>query len=163
MKKISAITFWLLVFGLIVGIETLSAFGQKQEIVGEWSNGSVGAIEYRDRTTGSSRPGRGSSFTYTFSSNGTYSFIGYMETTMYNCTSTLFNEIKGKYVVDGSVLHLMPSRDVWKSTNSCSTNGNKQKTQTPKKRAISFSTRTDEFGKRLLCLEEGEETCYRKK
>ncbi|HMS08279.1 MAG TPA: hypothetical protein PKE66_02245, partial [Pyrinomonadaceae bacterium] len=61
---------------VLVFVQT--AFGQGTAVAGYWKNGSVGAIQYKDRATGSTKPGRGSLFTYKFNANGTYEFIGYM-------------------------------------------------------------------------------------
>lgn len=156
------INAFLFAGAVIIGAGTVSVFAQQADVTGYWKNGSVGAIQYQNRTTGATKPGRGSLFSYKFLPNGTYEFVGYMETTMYNCTSTLFNEIKGKYRVEGSTIHLTPSRDLWKSTNSCAASGNKQRTQTPKKKTITFELRRDEYGNSLICIEDGGETCYRK-
>ncbi len=121
-----------LIFVFLVLLTT--AYGQSSDIVGEWKNGSVGMIQYQNRTTGSTKPGRGSIFTYRFLANGTYEFVGYMETTMYTCTTTLFNQITGKYRTDGSTLLLDPSRDFWKNTKSCAASSNKQQTKTQRKK-----------------------------
>ncbi|HMO79795.1 MAG TPA: hypothetical protein PKD24_03305 [Pyrinomonadaceae bacterium] len=140
-----------------------AVFAQSDPVVGEWKNGSVGSVQYKDRVTGSTTPGRGSVFTYRFLSNGNYEFTGYMQSTMYNCTTTLFNQITGRYTVVGSEIQLSPSRDLWKSTNSCAKGGNRQQTKVPVKKSLDFEIRTDEYGAELLCLSEnGSETCFRK-
>ena len=158
-KRFSLTALWLAIF---VAIQAYSAFGQN-ELVGSWKNGSVGMIQYQNRTTGATKPGRGSIFTYKFNANGTYEFVGYMETTMYNCTTTLFNNITGRYSVDGSTINLNPSRDFWKNTNSCAASGNKQTTKTPTRKSLEFEVRDDEYGSRLLCLSEGgSDTCYKR-
>jgi hypothetical protein len=163
LRKISPTALWLAVFIAIVGIQAVSTFGQTSVITGEWNNGSVGMIQYQNRTTGATKPGRGSVFTYKFLANGNYEFVGYMESTMYNCTTTLFNHITGKYTVEGSTINLNPAKDSWKSTNSCAASGNKQQTKTPTRKSLSFELRTDDYGNKLLCLTEGEgETCFKK-
>lgn len=163
MKKISSTSFWLFIFVAIIVVQAYSALGQSSEVSGYWKNGSVGSIQYQNRVTGATKSGRGSLFTYRFLPNGNYEFIGYMEVTMYNCTTTLFNQITGKYAVDGSTINLNPSRDFWKNTNSCAASGNKQLTQTPKRKSLEFQIKDDEYGRQLLCVYEGEvETCYRK-
>jgi hypothetical protein len=162
MKKISSTSFWLFIFVAIIVVQAYSALGQSSEVTGYWKNGSVGSIQYQNRVTGATKSGRGSLFTYKFLPNGNYEFIGYMEVTMYNCTTTLFNQITGKYSVEGSTINLAPSRDFWKNTNSCAASGNKQRTQTPKRKSLEFQTKDDEYGNQLLCLSEaGNETCYR--
>ncbi len=140
-----------------------SAFGQRSAVAGYWKNGSVGSVQYKDRVTGSTKPGRGSLFTYRFNSNGTYEFNGYMETTMYNCTTTLFNQITGRYTVTGNQIELAPTKDLWKNTNSCAASGNRQQTKTPTRKSFEFRISEDEYGKEQLCLSDGQgETCYRR-
>lgn len=164
LRKISGTAFWLFVFISLVAVETYSAFGQTDgDIAGYWKTGSVGSIQYQDRVTGSTKSGRGSLFTYKFLPNGNYEFIGYMETTTYNCTTTLFNQITGKYTVDGSTINLNPAKDFWKSTNSCAASGNKQQTKTPTRKSLEYQIKVDDYGNQLLCVADAEaETCYRK-
>jgi hypothetical protein len=86
-----------------------------------------------------------------------------MESTMYNCTTTLFNQINGKYRVEGSTIFLSPAKDLWKNGNTCAPSSSKQQLKTPVKKELQFDLRTDEQGKRLLCIVDGEsETCYRR-
>ncbi len=148
---------------MIVAIVATPVLAQRDPVEGKWTNGSVGLISYQNRATGATRPGRGRYFAYDFKADGSYEFIGYMEVTIYNCTTTLFNEIKGKYKVSGSSIELSPSRDFWKNTNSCAASGNKERTQAPTKKELSYEIRQDEQGRGLLCIAEAEgETCYRK-
>ena len=163
MRKISSTAIWLAIFGILVAVQAYSTFAQSSDITGSWKNGSVGTIQYQNRVTGSTKPGRGSLFWYKFLPNGNYEFVGYMEVTMYNCTTTLFNQINGKYSVDGTTISLNPSRDFWKNTNSCAASGNKETTKTPTNKTLEFQTKTDEYGSDLICLSEnGSETCYRR-
>lgn len=141
----------------------LSSAAFSQDLTGTWKNGSVGTISYQNRVTGSTRPGRGSMFWYKFLPNGQYEFVGYMETTMYNCTTTLFNEIRGSYTVEGSTISLNPTRDFWKNTNSCAASANKETTKAPTKKTLEFEIRNDEYGAQLLCVNEGNgESCFRR-
>src|SRR5215203_1421084 len=52
--------------------------------------------------TGQTKNNRGKTFSYNFAADGTYTFVGYMESTMFGCTTALFNQINGRYMVDGS-------------------------------------------------------------
>lgn len=153
---------WVAIFLILVAVQVYSALGQESAIVGTWTNGNVGAVQYQNRVTGSTKPGRGSVFSYKFNANGSYEYIGYMEVSMYNCTTTLFNQITGKYTVEGSTIALDSNRDFWKSTNSCAASGNKQQTKPPVKKTISFRRTTNEYNQEMLCIDEGKgETCYR--
>ncbi len=51
-KKLSSVSFWLIVFFSLVAVEAYSAFAQSP-VVGSWKNGSVGSISYQNRVTGS--------------------------------------------------------------------------------------------------------------
>jgi hypothetical protein len=163
LRKVSSTTLWVAIFIVIVAVQAYSAFGQTSDILGSWKNGSVGMIQYQNRTTGATKPGRGSIFTYKFNPNGTYEYIGYMEFTMYNCTTTYFNSIAGRYTVSGSNINLSPSKDFWKHTNSCAASSNKEQNRVPKKLSLSYERKQDEYAKEQLCITAKEgETCYRK-
>ena len=162
-KKLSSITFWLFVFFTIIVVEAYSSFAQPSDLVGTWKDGSVGTVSYKNMVTGATKPGRGSVFWYKFLPNGNYEFVGYMEVTMYNCTTTLFNQIAGKYSVSGSTISLSPSKDLWKSTNSCAASGNKEQLKTPVKKTLEFQLKTDDYGSELLCVNEGKgESCFKR-
>ena len=164
-RKVSSTALWLAIFMVLVAVQAFSAFGQSNsEVLGYWKSGSVGSIGYQNQVTGQVKSGRGSIFSYKFLPNGTYEFIGYMEMNMYNCNNTLFNQISGRFSVAGNNIFLTPSRDLWKSTNSCAASGNKQQLKTPTKKVLEFQTKTNEYDQELLCISEGggEESCYRK-
>jgi hypothetical protein len=159
MRKISPISLWLIVF---IAINTIDGFGQASQIVGKWEDGNVGLIQYQNQVTGATRNGRSSYFAYKFLANGNYEFVGLMEFNMYNCTTSYFNQVNGKYTIDGATIDLNPTRDFWKSTNSCAASGNKEVTKTPTRTSLEFVRKTDDYGNRLLCLTSSEgETCYK--
>lgn len=160
MRKFFALSFWLVVF---LAINAFQGFGQASEIVGKWDNGNVGLIQYQNQVTGAVRNGRSSYFAYKFLANGNYEFIGLMEFNMYNCTTSYFNQVTGKYTVDGNSISLNPNRDFWKSTNSCAASGNKEVNKTPTPKTVEFQRKTDDYGNQLLCLTSSDgETCYKK-
>ena len=152
MKNLLSITLSLAIFAG-------AAFAQ--DITGSWKDGSVGSIGYQNQVTGVTRSGRSHVFTYKFLANGNYEFIGYMELNNYGCSSTLFNQITGKYSVDGSTIYLNPARDFWRSGNSCAASGNREQTKAPVKKTLEFELKADEYGRDLLCIQDGEaNTCY---
>lgn len=128
----------------------------KSEIVGSWSESSVGATNYQNQTTGALKNGRGSSFTYKFKADGTFEYTGYMEVTTYNCTTTLFNHKTGKYVVDGAQVTLKPVKDHWKNTNSCAASGNSEKDKTPVEETYKWQVGTDDANRWALALDSGK-------
>jgi hypothetical protein len=139
-----------------------TAFAQ-DSVVGSWKTGGLGMINEVNTVTGQTKNNRGNMFSYQFAADGTYTFVGYMESTMFGCTTSLFNEINGRYTVDGSTINLNPSRDFWKNMYSCYPNSNKSQSKTPTKKSLSFGFKTDEYGKDYICLSDaGAETCYRR-
>ena len=151
----------VLVFGIIVS-QVVPANAQRS-VLGYWKTGGLGMINEVNTTTGQTKNRRGQMFSYTFAADGTYTFVGYMESTMFGCTTGLFNEINGRYTVEGTTIFLNPSRDFWKNTYSCYPNSNKAQTKVPTKKSLEFGFKRDEYGKDFICLSDaGVETCYRR-
>src|SRR6185436_20644236 len=88
---------------VLVLIVTLGVTASAQDsVVGYWKTGGVGTINEVNTVTGQTKNRRGQMFSYTFAADGTYTFVGYMESTIFGCTTGLFNEINGRYMVDGT-------------------------------------------------------------
>ena len=152
---------FVLVLGLIAS-QGVTGSAQRS-VVGYWKTGGLGTINEVNTVTGQTKNNRGQMFSYRFAADGTYTFVGYMESTMFGCTTALFNEINGRYTVDGSTIFLDPSRDFWKNTYSCFPNSNRSQTKIPTKKSLEFGFKTDEYGKDFICLSDaGVETCYRR-
>ena len=151
----------VLVLGVILA-QVVTASAQRS-VLGYWKTGRVGTINEVNTTTGQTQNRRGQMFSYRFAADGSYTFHGYMESTMFGCTTSLFNEINGRYLVDGTTIFLNPSRDFWKNTYSCFPNSNRSQTKTPTKKSVEFGFKRDQYGKDFICLNDaGVETCYRR-
>ena len=154
MKKYSS-KFLFLFLSLIFIAGTVSA-QNKSEIVGSWSDSNVGPTNYQNQTTGAYKAGRGNSFTYKFKADGTFEYVGYIEVTTYNCTTSLFNHKTGKYTVEGDTVTLKPNRDHWKNTNSCVASGNSEKDKTPEEQTYKWRVGTDDADRWALALDSGK-------
>lgn len=153
--------------GLVLMLGIIASQGvvanAQQSVVGYWKTGGVGTINEVNTVTGQTKNRRGQMFSYTFAADGTYTFVGYMESTMFGCTTGLFNEINGRYMVDAGTIFLNPSRDFWKNVYSCFPNSNRSQTKEPTKKSLEFRFKKDEYGKDFICLNDaGVETCYRR-
>ncbi len=158
MKYVSLL--FLLIF-LLAG--NLFAQNIPAELVGEWHNGNVSMMQEKNLTTGRTTASNGSTFTYKFSADGNFQFVGYIKSTMYGCTTDLFNDKRGKVEIDGDQITLIPSKNFWKNTYSCSPKSNKEKDHTLERETYTFRTKTDDYGKQLICLTNAKgESCYRK-
>ncbi|HEY8563484.1 MAG TPA: hypothetical protein VIL74_24105 [Pyrinomonadaceae bacterium] len=131
-------------------------------IVGTWTNGTT-SMNYEKYTNGTTAFRNGSTYKYVFYADGRFEFIGLMASTMYGCTTTLFNDKRGKYQISGNQITFTPSKNFWRNQYSCAPNSNKERDYTLDQETYSFRTKQDEYGKTLICLDSGKgEACYRR-
>ncbi|HVF42905.1 MAG TPA: hypothetical protein VM936_07845 [Pyrinomonadaceae bacterium] len=132
-------------------------------LVGTWGTGGMSMMADRNTVTGATTPSNGSTFKYVFTPDGRFEFVGLLQSTMYGCTTTLFNEKKGRFETDGSTLTLIPSRNFWRQQNGCAPNSTKEREYTLERETFRLRTKTDEYGKQFVCLANDKgETCYRR-
>ncbi len=132
-------------------------------LVGTWTNGTTSMLGEKNTTTGVVTSRNGSTYKYVFHANGSFEFIGYMASTMYGCTTTLFNDKRGKYQISGNQITLVPSKNFWRNQYSCSPASNKERDYTLERETYEFRTKQDEYGKTLVCLANAKgESCYRR-
>ncbi|HYE74335.1 MAG TPA: hypothetical protein VEF04_13435, partial [Blastocatellia bacterium] len=96
----------------------------RSALIGSWRTARISMLQYQDRITGSTTPGNGTTFNYKFSPDGRFEFSGYLQTTAYNCTTTVFNPMSGTYKVDGSRVILRPEKNTWQMRNNCAPSKN---------------------------------------
>ena len=142
--------------------EAAADAGGGASLVGAWRSSEIGMIGYQNSVTGATRPGRGTTMQYRFLPGGRYEYNGYLETTVYNCTTTLFNPAAGTHRVEGDRLTLTPKTSKWQQRNNCASSMNKELPGKldPETYTFRFS---NEAGGRRLCLTgaKGGEVCYR--
>ena len=132
-------------------------------LVGTWGTGGMSMMADRNTVTGATTPSNGSTFKYVFTADGRFEFVGLLQSTMYGCTTSLFNDKKGRYETDGSTLTLIPSRNFWRQQNGCAPNSTKEREYTLERETFRLRTKTDEYGKQFVCLSNDKgETCYRR-
>lgn len=93
-------------------------------LVGVWRTGSGATVEYQDAITGKYAPPSGSTGELTIKADGTYTDNGLLQTTMYNCTTSLFVMEEGKVSVSGDQATFKPSKVKTSMQNTCSESGN---------------------------------------
>jgi hypothetical protein len=140
-----------------------SGRGASGWLVGTWGTGGMSMTADRNMVTGATTPSNGSTFKYVFTADGRFEFVGLLQSTMYGCTTTLFNDKKGRFETDGATLTLIPSRNFWRQQNGCAPNSTKEREYTLERETFRLSTKTDEYGKQFVCLANDKgETCYRR-
>ena len=157
------ISFLFLAMFLMVGQAFAQSSGIPNELVGKWNNGKISMTADVNTVTGSRTPSNGSTFTYQFSADGRFGFVGLMQSTMYGCTTSLFNEKAGKVEVEGNQITFIPSKNFWRNTYSGSPNSNKERDYVSDRETYEWRTKTDEYGKDYICLANAKgESCFRK-
>jgi hypothetical protein len=114
-----------------------------ERLVGTWSSSRVSMINYRDRTTGSFSPPSGSIFTYTIAANGTYEYSGYMQSSLYHCTITVFRWQRGTIAANGADLTLTPREGKLYYKDSCRAGSEKEKAVVDEPQRYRFSIETE--------------------
>jgi hypothetical protein len=131
-------------------------------LVGTWTNGTT-STNYEKYMDGSTAFRNGSYHKYAFYADGRFEIIGLMGSTMFGCTTTLFNDKRGKYQISGNQITLIPSKNFWRNMYSCSPASNKERDYTLERETYEFRTKQDEYGKTLVCLSDAKgESCYRR-
>ncbi len=159
--KRSFITFALL------ALAAANAFSQEtfttSDLAGIWRTGGMSTIGERNTVTGSTTPSNGNTQKYEFAANGTFNFVGYMQSTVYGCTTSLFNDKRGRFEIDEDRLTLIPSKNFWRNANSCSPSSTKERNYTLDRETFTVRTKVDEYDRLFICLTNTKgESCYRR-
>lgn len=134
------------------------------QLVGKWYNGNVSMLQEKNTYTGQVTSSNGSLFNYTFYADGRFEFIGYMKSTMYGCTTDLFNDKRGTVEISGNQITLVPTKNYWKNTYSCSPSSNKERDYVLERETYTFRTETNKYGKEQICLVNDKgERCFERK
>jgi hypothetical protein len=151
----------LIIFTVVV--MTVMANAQPVDLVGTWQTGGLSTTDDVNTVTSARTASNGNTLKYEFRPDGRFAFVGYLQSTMYGCTTSLFQDKQGRYSLDGSRLTLTLTKNFWRNTYSCSPASNKERNYTLDSEVYEVSNKTDEYGKRYVCLANQKgETCYRK-
>ncbi|WP_436788320.1 hypothetical protein [Yinghuangia sp. YIM S10712] len=133
------------------------------ELVGVWTTGSVSTINYEDAMTGALAPPSGTHSELTLKSDGSYSQNGLLQSTVYNCTTSLFVMEEGKASVQGDKITFKPSKLKTTMQNTCSKSGNHTNKDGEKKTTVdTFELTEDEYGPLLRLTDDtGASSDYR--
>ncbi|MGW0664458.1 hypothetical protein [Streptodolium elevatio] len=134
-----------------------------KELVGSWRTGSGATVQYQDAITGAYAPPSGSTGELTIKSDGSYTDNGLLQTTMYNCTTSLFVMEEGKVSVSGDKVTFKPSKVKTSMQNTCSESSNfYNRDGTKNTKVDTFELTQDTNGPVLrLTDEEGASSDYR--
>jgi hypothetical protein len=132
-------------------------------IIGTWGNGYSSILAGYTPTVGpkSYTPGRNHRFEYVFHPNGTFEFTGLMQITVYSCTTTYFQDKRGRYTINGDQLTLTLTKNLWRKQESCAPSSNKEINHKLDPETYTLSVSRNDRGKEQICLSSGGNTpCY---
>lgn len=138
-------------------------------ILGSWYDGYDSLLIRRtpeNNPGGPSTGGRSHYFQYQFHPDGTFEFTGIMQMTTYSCTTTYFNDKRGRYTIDGDRLTLTLSKNFWRQQYGCSPSSNKEINHKLDPEVYTFRVKRNASGKEALCFDSGGgdgEACYERK
>ena len=150
MKYITGIILTLLMVGSIVA---QSRTAVPAELIGTWSEGSASILQEQNMTTGALSSKYGSSIGYEIRADGTFQYAALIKSTMYGCTTSLWNDRRGKISIEGDVITFTPHKDYWLNTNSCYPSANKEKNKELEAKAFNYEV-GERNGKTWLCMRE---------
>jgi len=133
-KDIALVIFIVAVFAVI-------ANAQNVDLSGTWRTGGMSTMGDRNTVTGSVTPSNGNTMKYEFRPDGRFAFVGYLQSTLYGCTTALFQDKQGKYSLAGSRLTLALTKNFWRNTYSCSPASNKERITRWNPKFTRFETR----------------------
>jgi hypothetical protein len=94
--------------------------------IGRWTTGRISSVQFKNAITAAPAPANGNSFGYEFRPDGTYSFVGFIQSVAYNCTTTISSNETGTYSVQEDQLSLKPESNPYRMTNSCAPSSNRE-------------------------------------
>jgi hypothetical protein len=151
--KLSAKLFLSLVIITTGNVLAQNRSAVPANLVGNWFEGSVSILQEQNITTGAIASKYGSSIGYVINADGTFRYAGLIKSTMYGCTTSLWNDRRGKISVEGDQITFTPNKDYWFNSNSCYPSANKEKNKELVAKTYNFEIGTKE-GKEWLCMRE---------
>jgi hypothetical protein len=154
MKYVSGIILTLLMVSSIFA-QTRTA-EVPANLVGNWFEGSTSILQEKNMITGAIASSYGSSIGYVINADGTFRYAGLMKSTLYGCTTTLWNDRRGTISVEGDVITFTPTKDYWLNTNSCYPSSNKEQNKALQAKSFNFEVGTIDGKEWLLMREVGK-------
>lgn len=98
-----------------------------EQLVGRWLTSSGSGSSYHDPATGTYSAPNSSQFAYEFQPDGTFEHAALIQSSLYNCTMTVFGYEAGTVAFDGPGLTVVPQTAVLRSTDTCVAENNYEK------------------------------------
>ncbi|MCW5774076.1 MAG: hypothetical protein KIT16_20700 [Rhodospirillaceae bacterium] len=109
----------IVIFAFVVENDAGARTPAPPGLVGTWSTSRVSTIGYRNRVTGTYASPSGHIYTYTIAADGRYTVSGLLQSTLYNCTISIFKSESGVLAIAGDRLTLTPREGKVISKDTC--------------------------------------------
>jgi archaellum component FlaG (FlaF/FlaG flagellin family) len=146
--------FMAFIFALLVAASAAAQSSRvPAQLVGKWFEGSTSILQEKNMTTGAVASRYGSSIGYTIEADGTFRYAALIKSTMYGCTTSLWNDRRGQISVDGDTVTFTPNKDYWFNSNSCYPSSNKESNKPLEGKTFNYEV-GEKNGKTWLCMRE---------
>jgi hypothetical protein len=130
-------------------------------LIGEWSRSRVSSIDFVDRSTGAHSDPNGERLHVRFFPDGHYKLGWLLQSSLYNCTSSVYGEKVGIYQVRGDALSMKDSASVLTSRDNCHPQWNYEKHPPLAETTYQWRFGQSKYGVVLIMRgPDGKETIY---
>jgi hypothetical protein len=130
-------------------------------LIGEWSKSKVSSIDFVNRSTGAHSDPSGERLHVRFFPDGHYKLGWLLQSSLYNCTSSVYGEKVGIYQVRGDALSMKDTTSVLTSRDNCHPHWNYEKHPPLAETTYQLRFGQSKYGVVLLMRgPDGKETMY---
>ena len=101
------------------------------QIIGDWQNGSASAVSYYNPATGTFAPPSGSGMSYSIRADGTFTYSGILQTTLYHCTKTSSFYCEGTATATAGSVTFTDRINLYQWKDTCGASDPKPKNKPP--------------------------------
>jgi len=124
-------------------------------LVGTWGTGTVSAVTFQNRTTGSYSDPSGTQVQYKFLPDGRYEYGALTTSSLYSCTMRVMTFKTGIVVYRGDELTFVPQTSKFTSQDSCSSRHNYEKPAGMEQETYRWHVERDQYGQKM-CLQNAK-------
>lgn len=135
--------------------------GSVTDLIGEWSKSNVSTIDFVNPSTGAHADPSGERLNVRFFPDGHYRLGWLLQSSLYNCTSTVFGLKNGMYSVDAGGLTMKDTDSVLTSKDTCHREWNYEKHPPLRQSTYQWRFGRTKYGPVLILRgPDGKETVY---
>ncbi len=135
--------------------------GTSSDLIGEWSKSRISNVDFVNPSTGSHADPSGERLNVRFFPDGHYRLGWLLQSSLYNCTSTVFGDKTGMYQIQGDALTMKDTGSVLTSRDTCHREWNYEKHPPLAQSTYQWRLGRTKYGSVLILRgPDGKETVY---